>query len=81
MNYGPRPAAWAAEREMTNHWSVASGAEAAVRDARRASDNAIRTMFELSQRLELLRQAIERAKTDGRLATAGVASELRRHTP
>jgi len=50
---------------MINNWGVLSGAEAALGDARRATDNAIRTMFELAQRLELLREAIERAKTGG----------------
>ena len=50
---------------MINKWGVLSGAEAALGDARRATDNAIRTMFELAQRLELLREAIEHAKAGG----------------
>ena len=50
---------------MINNWGVLSAAESAVGDARRATDNAVRTMFELAQKLELLRVAIERANTEG----------------
>ena len=39
-------------------------AEAALSDAQRAMDNAVRTMFELAFRLEFLREAIERANTE-----------------
>lgn len=48
---------------MTNIWDTPRTAEAAVGDAQRAMDNAVRTMFELATRLELLREAIERANT------------------
>ena len=40
--------------------------EAALAEAQRAMDNAIRTMFELAYRLEFLREAIERANTEMR---------------
>ena len=65
MNYHASRRFGQSEREMINNWGVLSGAEAALGDARRATDNAIRTMFELAQKLELLREAIEHAKTGG----------------
>jgi hypothetical protein len=65
MNYHASRRFGQSERGMINSWGVLSGAEAALGDARRATDNAIRTMFELAQKLELLREAIEHAKTGG----------------
>jgi len=65
MNYHASRRFGQSEREMIDNWGVLSGAEAALGDARRATDNAIRTMFELAQKLELLREAIEHAKTGG----------------
>ena len=49
---------------MTNNVRPARAAEAALGDAQRAMDNAVRTMFELAFRLEFLREAIERANTE-----------------
>ena len=64
MNYGRVARLGTAERDMTNNWGAPSAAEAALGDMHRATDNAIRTMFELAQRLELLREAIERANSE-----------------
>ena len=41
-----------------------TAAEAALSEAQRAIDNAIRTIFELATRLELLGEALERAKAE-----------------
>ena len=69
---------------MTTNWGMTSAAEAALGDLHRATDNAIRTMFELAQRLELLRQALDGANAEGRWllrelhwsSVGGVAEEM-----